>query len=234
MTKAEQAALDAARGVVTPPDVVEGEPPAPSGDASAAEEPVVQAPEEAFTGFTEPEVPEDLLEFLALEDEVEDVALDDDEDDDIDLDELHPRLAKELKKAQKEAAFYKERVVKASRSKWEDEAKRFFPLSEQVLPQIQADSRRSFLRQAQAAHETVLPFVKTAVAAVEAERQAAIEQARQEAREEARQQWGVPRDGPPNEVPDEAEREQRITRARQNGDLAATIKAMVFPTRRES
>jgi hypothetical protein len=207
---------------------VEADPEDLSGDEPVAEG--EDAPEETELEFPtfEVEVPEELLEELSLEelelDDLEEVVEDDEEDEY--LSEADARLKKELAAAKKERDYYKSLRTKDARKNWVEEAKKFFPLSGPVLGEIQADSRRSFLRQAKAAHETVLPFVKDVQDRAKEQLVAAKEKAREEAKAEAAKAWGKPTVG--NEVvPDLEERTERLERARQNRDLTGAIKAMM-------
>lgn len=231
-SKAEEAALAAARGITAVPDV-EAEDTPSSEETDETTDEVVEETVEDTSPF-EVEVPDDLLMELALEEDEEPEEEEPDEDEDPDdFSAPDPKMAKALARAQREASFYKERVVKSSRTKWEDEAKKFFPLAESVLPQIKAESRRSFLRQAKAAHDTVLPFVRTAVERVNAEKASAIENATAEARAQAEKAWGKPTvEGGPSTPAELDDQQKRLEKARRTGDFADTVKTMLFPAKR--
>lgn len=230
-SKAEEAALAAARGITAVPDVEAEETPSSDETEETTDEVVEETVED--TSPFEVEVPDDLLMELALEEDEDPEEEEPEEEDDDDFSVPDPKLSKALARAQKEAAFYKERVVKSSRTKWEDEAKKFFPLAESVLPQIKAESRRSFLRQAKAAHDTVLPFVKTAVERVNAEKATAIENATAEARAQAEKAWGKPTvEGGPSTPAELDDQQKRLEKARRTGDFADTVRTMLFPAKR--
>lgn len=231
-SKAEEAAVERASEMFAQP--VEEEPEAPSGDEEVVEPPAEEVEEPAQTSVFdfEPEVPEEILSDLEEDDPPppeEEEEPEEEEDDDF-VDPAAARMKRRAIKAEREAAYFRELRAKESRGKWEAEARKFFPLSDTVIPSIQADSRRAFLRQAQNAHNTILPFVKDVAAKAETVREKAVEEARAQARAEAEEAWGKPHAS--SEVPAEAaEYQAGVDRARQRGDLADTIKAMVFPKR---
>lgn len=230
MASAYEAAAAAAARMLAPQESDE----APEDAPVSSEEPAAEVEETTHDAgsfsFGE-ELPDDLLAELDLDEDDLDMPSDVEEDDDDDEDfEVDSKLKRELAKARREAEHYKQLRIKSARPKWEEEAKKYFPLSETVLSNIEADSRRAFLRKAREAHETVKPFVERHLASITQAAEAERERIREEERERAREQWGVTEVDAP-QPPSEAEQQARIERARRTGDLADTIKAMVFPPR---
>lgn len=233
MASAEQAAVAAALKMLQPVEAEEATP--PSSESEVAEEIEAEVTDEAETTeedaplFPELEVqpPEELLEELAEEDEEELVAVvEEDEDDEYERED-DPVAKAKIAKLEKQLAHERKLRAKEKTPEWKEEARKFFPLSESVLNEIKADSRRSFLRQAKEAHDTLLPFAKrfadAATRAVEVEREKAAEAARKAAVEA----WGQV---PPSEPTEEAKTvtpDDALARARQRGDLTGAIKAMM-------
>lgn len=232
MPTSEQAAADAAARLLAGSDEAQDDP-------VSSEEPVAaEAPQETeqdldfdLFGVTAPPELEEELE--APEFELEPEAVEDEEDDEFEDFEDHPdpKLLAKLKRAEKERDFYKQLRVKKDAKDWQAEAEKFYPLSSPFLDQINAQSRRAFLKQAKAFHDTLKPYVdekivKPARAAVEAARQKALD----EARVEAEKRWG-PADIDAPAVPTDATvTRENVERARTKGDLADVIHAMMFPT----
>lgn len=222
MARDAEAALDAARQLLTA-DVE-----APEEESGAP--PVVEETPEPPTEFTFPsfstELPADLLAEL---DEPEFTPGEQEDDDLAEYEDDSPELVSRLRAAERKAAYYEGLRVADAAKGWKDEASKFFPLSEPFLTEIKATSRRSFLKQAKAAHERMVPLVEEKILgptrqALESERARITA----EARADAERAWGRPAiDATP--VPSEvtATREE-VDRNRQRGDLAATIKSMIF------
>jgi hypothetical protein len=125
--------------------------------------------------------------------------------------------------AEKKAVWLEQRLAEQNKGKWQAEAKKYFPLSEHALANIKADSRRAFLREARAAHEAILPYVKPLVERLAEVTQSAKEQARAEGRGEAAAAWGAPTTGP-GVVPVKASaNEAELEAARKTGNLAKII-----------
>lgn len=206
-------------------------------DAEAAEEPSGSETEEEETEETEEstfpkfeiELPEDLLEEL----EEEEFEVTEDELDDEDLEDLDPSVKKRLLEAEKKARHFEQLRLKEGQKGWKAEAKQFFPFSEPFLDDINATSRRQFLKRAKDIHGRMAPLVeervlKPARDAIEAEK----EKARKEAREAAEIAWGkVP--GSMSAPSDTAGTKEKVERARGKKDLAGAIKAMAFGLKEE-
>lgn len=222
--KAEEAAAAAAAQILEA-ERAEGQESSASSEETAAE----GTPQDAEQAPSlDPELPEGLAE------ELDEPDLDEDEDPaglDEDYEgysEADQEIVKRLHAAEKKAAYYEDLRLKDSKKLWTAEAKKFFPLSEFALPSIEATSRRAFLKQARAAHETVKPLVKRYLDAAHTSMESEREQMRSEEREKAAKSWGRPSVG--SEVPaNAAEDVRQIERARARGDLSDVIRAMVFP-----
>lgn len=231
MTSAESAAVAAAMKMIQE-QPVEAEETPPSSESEAVEESAEVTDEAEVTVEDEElafpelavEVPQELLDELAEEDEAP-VTVEDDEDEEDEFED--PASKAKIAKLEKQLAHEKALRAKEKRPEWAEEAKKFFPLSESVLKEIKADSRRSFLRQAKEAHDTLLPFAKRfadqATAALERERSKATEAAKSAAAEA----WGQQ---PPSDETEEAvlpTANDALAKARQRGDLVGSIKAMM-------
>lgn len=218
MTSSEEAAAAAAAALVVD-DGVE----APEG-ASGAE-----TTEEAFEFPTfETEVPRELL--AELEEDDTDLTVSDEELDRLseETGEENQDVLRRLAAAEKRASHFEKLRADEAKKNWAEEAKQFFPLSEPFLDEIQATSRRGYLRTAKNVHERMKPLVeekviKPAREAIEAEKAKAVSEVRQEAKET----WGeAVVEDQPVVVPEAAQAE----RARRNrGELSDTIRSMLFP-----
>lgn len=171
-----------------------------------------------------PEVPEELLDELK-EDEPEEEATSewDGFEDDHD-----PELLKRLAKAEKEAAHFKSLRVKEKSKDWAAEAIKFFPLSETVVPEIKADSRRSFLKQAKEAHDTLLPFAKRFADQAQVSVAEATEAATAKAKAEAAEAWGqAPKSDPAEDEAAAISADRMLSDGRREGNLHKSILAMM-------
>lgn len=231
MRNDENAAIAAATALLTEPveDVVEPVVEQVSGESPEA--PQVTEDQPLFPEF-EIELPEDLQEELTAPTE-EDVVgeLEGTEEYD-ELNEEGQRLLARARFAERKAEHYEKLRTVDAQKNWAEEAKKFFPLSAHVLSEIKADSRRGFLKAAKEAHDAVVPYVKqitdTAKATIETEK----EKAKAEARAEAEAAWGRP--AKPVEGATEATiTQEQVERNRAKGDLSSTIKAMIFPGKKE-
>ena len=181
------------------------------------------------------EIPPDLAAELE-EDEV-DLTVTDDELDALseETGEVDREVLKRLHAAEARAAHFEQLRVKEAKKNWSEEAKQFFPLAEPFLDEIQATSRRGYLRTAKNVHERMKPIVEEKVLKPARE---AIEQektkAKEEAEIEARAAWGQPLHDDANRPTPEAlvslESQQRRQR---RGELSDTIRGMLF-TKKES
>jgi hypothetical protein len=128
--------------------------------------------------------------------------------------------------AEKKAAYYEKLSADRERKKWKDEAKKAFPHSLHALDKIQAKSRRGFLREAKAAHESVVGYVTEATKQRVAELEAERELAKAEAEAKVADAWGTPTAGPssPSTGPTH-EFDEMYRKARLNNDLAGMLTA---------
>lgn len=206
---------------------------------------------EAEDKFLEPEIPEDIKEELEAPD-FEQMAQDELDDqryaaapesepshryEDIsynmvqgedDWEELDQDVLEERKRriaAEKKAEYYENLRLRSEQKRWAAEARKYFPLSGSALDSghIKAKSRKDFLRQAKKAHETVLPYIKDAMA----ERDRVLEDEKRQVREETKAEfiraWGRATTGPsgyPARADDYAE---ELADSRRKGDLARSI-----------
>lgn len=178
------------------------------------------------------ELPEDLLQELE-EDDFEETSVTEELEQDEDyqmLDEQSKRLLARALAAEKRAEHYEKLRLNEAKKNWSEEAKKFFPLAEPFLNDIQATSRKGFLREAKARHEAVLPLVKPLLERKEAETKAEREKVREEEKQAAKERWGS---APENQgQPAEASiTQEELARNRSKGDLAGTLRAMMFPTK---
>lgn len=230
------------------PDLQGGVPSGQVIDGLVAEQAAEAAVEQAEVPVIDfdPELPESIQELLADDP-------DDDEDDDtsryaapasespyelgdepVGYEDEVAKLRRELAKAQKKAEWADEQARKAKRDKWEAEARKFFPLSSPES--IQADSRRSFIKAAEAQHNAVknnpviMQYREQAIAAANAEAAKIKEQARLE----AQQAWGKPVAGPGLVPAQQGSYEDEIAKARRKGDLTSLVGYITgnIPTRR--
>lgn len=207
----------------------------PAGGSEAAqtgEEPVAAAAEPEVTGeFEFPSFaaqPPDDLDLDDIEDDPEPAAIADEpeeqyEEEWIDQDE---QLRRELAKAKKEAAHYKQLRARESEKKWRDEASRRYPLAAPFLDDVQADSRRSYLKQAQHLHARLEPFIQNEVLApVKAKIQQAADQVKAAKRGQEREQWGPPLAGPARTATTTSAAERASERSENAKDFHGWVKA---------
>lgn len=113
-------------------------------------------------------------------------------------DENTKRLAAQVNRLNKQLAWEKQQKVKASKRGWAEEARKYFQFSNPEV--IQADSRRSFLREAKAQHDAVAKVAKPIFDQLKVQKAQLKEQALAEARAEAEKRWGRPTQGPGSEL----------------------------------
>lgn len=215
----------------TQPKNILGETPS-SEDPAAEVETQQEAEAEAIDlPNLDPTLPEDLAEELEMpdwdevEDEVEQDEVEDDDDEYAD-DPHYQKLQARLRAAEKKAEWAEQQRAKANRSKWEAEARKYFPLSEHTLKDIQSTSRRGFLREAKRQHEIVKPHVMAFMQELSTKQSAAVEAAKAEALAEAKRAWGKPTVGPGGREPTtESERAEKINNAK---SLEERLKARIF------
>ena len=194
-------------------------------EASGSEEVAAeaQAQPEATSEFElEPEIPDDVREFLEepnFEEEAETEVEASQPEEYNEEEYTDPALAEERKKriaAEKKAAWLEQQRVQANLGKWREEAVKYFPLSQPVLDDITATSRRGFLREAQRAHEKTLPVFKQVAEMFEAKLKTAQTQADEAERDIEKAQWGPATSGPGGVPPEAA----ALQAKRANYDLA--------------
>lgn len=143
-------------------------------------------------------------------------------------DEDKQKMARQLNKLNKQLAWERSQKVNVARKAWSVEATKYFQFSNPEV--IQADSRRSFLKQAKAQHDAVAKVAKPIFDQLKADRASMKEELMKEARTEAERRWGRPPQGtggnaPPTGSTDTLKRE-RITQSRGLKDvILARMKA---------
>lgn len=195
---------------------------APTGEQPQVEEEAFELPEINW------EVPAELQELL------EEPDFDEDEDlepvaevpvqDEYEYDDPEKQqLVRQLAKANKKLEWERQQKIKAARKGWEAEANKYFQFSNPAI--IQADSRRAFLKQAQAQHEAVAKVAKPIFDSLAEERKRIKEQALAEARAEAAERWGRPSTGPTAAMaPETNTQNTRRERLESSKGLASVIK----------
>jgi hypothetical protein len=219
MPNSDEAAVSAAHELlgVEAPEATEVE-------ASGAEH---EVPEVDFPSF-DIELPPELAAELA-EPEV-DLSVEDDEQYHELVEtygEENNELITRMRAAEKKAEHFERLRLTEAKKNWAEEAKQYFPLAEPFLEEIQATSKRGYLRTAKQVHEKMLPIVEERVLKPA---RAAIEQTKAETitetKEELRDAWGQPITQRP---PSEAAVTTEVAHARRRrGELSDTIRNMVF------
>lgn len=217
MPNAEEAAAAAAAKIVAGDEAPEGE---------SSEKTVAETQETVELPSFEVEVPEELEEELELEDDELEVRLtaSQEEFEDYGEDDLDPEVRARLVAAEKKAAFYEKKAAERQVEKAEEEARKFFPLSEPFLSEIEATSRRGFLRQAKAIHQKMLPIARQMKEQFESAIETERERVKEETKKDLEKAWGraVPNDPAP-QVQSPAQ-----GRPRRRGELSDTIREMLF------
>lgn len=214
---------------------------APDEQASDAEEASAEVEdqhEEAPQGDVDdlelnfsPSLPEDLEEELEAPDPFADLEEEENltpaaevDDEDYEDDPEKVALKKKLAAFEKRLAWEQNKRAEQSKSKWEEEAKKYFPLSEYAFTSIKATSRRGFLREAKIAHEAVLPHVKKIQDRFNAQLEAERAKAREEAKADVQQAWGKPTVNAGGAAPPPAPPQRK----KQNADFTDMVKARIF------
>lgn len=180
----------------------------------------------------DPELPDSIRELLEDEpDDDDDEALryaapaseSDDDDETFGYEDELTKLKRENAKLAKKAAWADEQARNAKLAKWQAEAAKFFPLSNPET--ITADSRRAFIRAAEAQHNAVKnnPKIIQYRDQVIAQAQAEAEQIRLAARQQAESAWGKVVSGPGLVPAQQGSDEDGLRNARRKGDLAGAI-----------
>ncbi len=213
--------------------------------------PVVEAPEvvpvsspvvddtapvvEATSFEYDPEVPEDILAELneaEIDEEVEReiAARVPDEEDEYGVVEDEDSVRERIK-LQKRNEYLERELAKNKSTSWKAEAEKYFPLAKTSLDSINATSRRSFLKQAKAKHEEILPHVQAVLAEARSYVDAEKAAGRADGRAAAAAAFGQPLSGPDINEIDQAASESAISQAREDakrtGSLANLFRTMI-------
>ena len=173
-----------------------------------------------------PELPDDIKELLEDDDEPEEdnyrepVA---DDDDSLSYEDELTKLRRENAKLAKKAEFADKQKAEAQKTKWTAEVEKFFPLA--TPSTITADSRRGFLRAAEAQHNAVAqnPLLRRYTEQAVKDAQAQAEQILADARTQAAASWGRPVAGPGLVPVQDGIDQDALAKARKSGDLATVI-----------
>jgi hypothetical protein len=198
---------------------------------------LVEAPDEGEQAAPEDETPdlsileadttgiEDLLEAPAEEEEDEEEPVAPDPEDEYQYEDPEKLQAK-LRKLEKKLTWSEEQRVKQGVKNWRQEATRRFPLAD--VEEINATSRRAFLREAEAQHQRYAKKLKPLLGQLkQTETQ---EQAASLAQERAQEEndWGLPASGPPQPMVEQAEgvtQSQQALDRRRHGSVKDMVKA---------
>lgn len=201
--------------------------PAPTPVAEAPAAPVQET--EPAQPVAEDEMPEDikaLLDGPDFEAEDEPVAQappepeyddDNDEYEDPEVAKLRKRLAAE----QKKTAWLESQRLERERKSWEKEAVKYLPHSKPFLGNINATSKRAFLREARDYHEAVKAHIAK-------HGQADVEAAKAQAKAEAEAAWGKATTGPGTAPLDVNQAQAEWEEARARRDPLGMLKARGF------
>jgi len=235
LTEAEsQAAADVAQALMNdfigaPAPVVE----APEAVVVPASSPVVDDTVEAVeetapaTSFEyAPEVPEDILAELNLaeiDDEVErelSTRVPDEDEYGVveDEDAVRERIT-----LQKRNQYLEAELAKTKSTSWKAEAEKYFPLAKSSLDDIQATSRRAYLRQAKAKHEEILPHVQSVLSEAKQFVEEAKAAAKAEGKTAAAAAYGKPLSGPDVNEIDQAAANSNLTLAREEAKRTGSL-----------
>lgn len=219
MPTSEEAAVAAAQAAVAAPETASG---------SETETQTETETEIEFPSFNI-DLPADLR--AELEEEETDTTVSEEELDTLaeENEDVPREVLARMRAAEKRAEHLEGLRVKEARKNWSEEAEKFFPLASPFLGDINATSRRGFLRTAKEVHEKMVPIVEEKVLAPA--RKAIQDEkvkAKTEGKEEARQAWGQA--GESQTAPSEATATLQATeRRRGRGELSDVIRGMMFP-----
>lgn len=213
------------------------------GEAAVAEETpnspdaVAEVPQETAPAVELPDLNDDLPDELAafLEEpdfeEVETTSLVSerfreqlaDGDEFVDPDEL----ARENAKLKKRLEWAEQQKAKAEQAKWQAEARKHFPYAN--VDSINATSRRAFLKQARAMHESNKALIAPQIEALRAKEAALRAEVEAKVKAELAEAWGKPNlGGGPSGAPVEAAAAaDELQRARNSRNLAGIAKALM-------
>lgn len=182
------------------------------------------ATEVEFPSF-ETEIPPEIA--ALLEEDETDISVTEDELDQLveENEEVPREILARMRAAEKRAEHLERLRVADSRKNWSEEAKKFFPLAEPFLDEINATSRRGYLKTAKQVHDKMVPLIEEKILKPARDAMASTrEETVTEVREEARNAWGQPvTQGAPSDAQVTV---QQVSDRRRPRDLADTIKAM--------
>lgn len=221
MPSSEEAAATAAATLLGTEEVVE-ETPSDTETTETVEQ--IEMPEFNI------ELPADLLAELQ---EFDEESVEDDEEELAALTEQYgednPELLRRLRMAEKKSEHMERLRLADAKKNWQEEAEKFFPLSQPFLDEIQQTSRRGFLRTAKSIHDRMLPIVEEKVlkpardSIAQAKADATVE-----AKNDAKAAWGKPVDD--GSVSSEVRVTQEVVQGRRRkGELSDVIRNMIFP-----
>lgn len=218
MASSEEAAAAAAAALI-------GNEASTEEGTSGSEE--TKAEEEFVLPTFEVELPADIAALLE-EDDTDTTVTEDEIDAMVEEHEDVPRdVLARLVAAEKKSAHLEKLRVNEARKNWSEEAEKVFPFSQPFLDQIEATSRRGFIRTAKQIHDRMAPLVeekvlKPARDAIEAEKS----RNKEEAKAEVRDAWGQPIiENEEKPVPRQVEQQDR---RRRRGELSDVIRGMIF------
>ena len=189
MAEAALAAAVAPEGVEATEQVEQPELPSYEADTSGIEDLLAQ-PDDDEVGFSEPDY------VAPVSDEYEDPAV--------------AELKNKLAKAEARLKHAETLRIQNQQKAWHEEGARRFPFAD--VEEIQATSRRSFLRQAQARHERVERKVSPFLTELEKLREQVVTEAKTEGRATAERAWGIPQVGPQTNVVTASEAQASLDR----------------------
>lgn len=189
---------------------------------TAAPEAQVAEPEVDFN----PELPEDLLEFLEEPDDEEDevqVGTIETDDEEVYLDP--EELARQNAKLKKKIEWEQKKALSASRKAWAAEAQKYAPLSRPET--ITATSRRAFLREAKAQHDQNYKLVAPIVDQYRKKEENIRVEVERQVRAELEQAWGRPTVGAAGAPSLASQKADDLQKARNSRNLTGAVKALI-------
>lgn len=173
-------------------------------------------------------VPQELL--AELDEDDTDVSVNDDELEQLAAqygEDNNTELLHRLAAAEKRAKHLEDLRVKEAKKNWAEDARKFFPLSEPFLDEINATSKRGYLRTARQLHDRMKPLIEEKVLApARAAREAELASARQEAKDKAKDAWGQPVDE--DIIPSAPTVVHQEDRRRKRADFSDVVRGMLF------
>lgn len=218
MATSEEAAAAAAATLVEGDAAQETE----SGSEATTEEETVEFPDFNV------EIPADLK--ALLEEDDTDLTVTDGELEALEAqhEDVPREVLARMLAAEKRADHLEKLRVTEARKNWEEEAEKVFPLAKPFLTEINATSKRGYMRTARDLHERSLPMWEAQVAKARTAQAAAKTAAEEEGKEEAKKKWGQAAES--DEAPSEARVTLQATQGRRRrGEFSDTIREMLFP-----